>query len=192
MHQTFEKSSLAMTLKLDDMIELPKSQPRRTYKKDLKCEIVMVKMPKCMSWLTYDEPIGDLDTMEDKVDNQNPQSTLQVLPSFEVHTPPITHPEEVEETIGIPMEVEPLGHMKLEDLGLNTSTNDLFLSSKVFPSVDEPVPQPLPNIPFLDTNLGDKRGTDPPINPYSPDPRDGVRINLDGVARPATGKFDFI
>ncbi|GKG21104.1 hypothetical protein Tco_0383699, partial [Tanacetum coccineum] len=58
--------------------------------------------------------------------------------------------------------------MKLEDLGLNTSTHDLFLSSRGFLSVDEMVkPQPLPNLSFLDINLGDKRGTDPPINPYS-------------------------
>nr|GEU58865.1 hypothetical protein [Tanacetum cinerariifolium] len=197
MHQTFEKSSLAMTRKLDDMIELPKSQPKRTYKEDLECEIVMVKMPKCMSWLAYDEPIGDLDMMEDKVDNPNPQK----------------------ETIEILMEVEALDYMKLEDLGLNTSSNDLFLSSRRFPSVDEPEPQPLPNFLFLDTNLGDKKGTDPPINPYSPgsfrmkvekpltihtppspymayfhrnDPGDGVRINPDGVARPTTGRFDFI
>nr|GEU97778.1 hypothetical protein [Tanacetum cinerariifolium] len=45
--------------------------------------------------------------------------------------------EEVEETIGIPMEVEPLDHMKLEDLSLNTNTHDLILSSKGSPSVDE-------------------------------------------------------
>ncbi|GJV62051.1 hypothetical protein Tco_1468151 [Tanacetum coccineum] len=66
MHQTFEKSSLAMTRKLDDMIELPKSQPKRTYKEDLECEMVMVKIPRCMSWLgstdAYDEPIGSLGT----------------------------------------------------------------------------------------------------------------------------------
>ncbi|GKF86304.1 hypothetical protein Tco_0254131, partial [Tanacetum coccineum] len=67
------------------MIELPKSQPKRTYNKDLECEMVMVKMPKCMAWLD-DEPIGDLDTMEDKAKNPIPQSTLQVLPSFEVYT----------------------------------------------------------------------------------------------------------
>ncbi|GJX29045.1 hypothetical protein Tco_0237124 [Tanacetum coccineum] len=31
-------------------------------------EVVRVKIPKCMSWLdAYDEPIGDLDMMEDKV-----------------------------------------------------------------------------------------------------------------------------
>ncbi|GJT63989.1 hypothetical protein Tco_1015469 [Tanacetum coccineum] len=61
MHLTFEKSSLAMTHLLDD-IELPKSQPKKTYKDDLECEMVMVKMPRCMSYLgstnTYDEPIG--------------------------------------------------------------------------------------------------------------------------------------
>ncbi|GJR04528.1 hypothetical protein Tco_0527512 [Tanacetum coccineum] len=129
LHQTFEKSSIAMT---------------------------------------HDEPIGDLDTMEDKVDNPSPQCTPQVLPSIKLYTPPVTHPEEVKETIGIPMEVEPLDHMKLEDLGLNTNTYDLFLSSKGFPSVDEPEPQLLPNFSPLDVNLGDKKGTDPPINPYSP------------------------
>ncbi|GJV41257.1 putative reverse transcriptase domain-containing protein [Tanacetum coccineum] len=44
MHQTFKKSSLTMTHKLDDMIKLPKSQPKRTYMEDLECEMVMVKM----------------------------------------------------------------------------------------------------------------------------------------------------
>ncbi|GKB20034.1 hypothetical protein Tco_0853957 [Tanacetum coccineum] len=110
----------------------------------------------------------DLDMMEDKVDNLNPQSTLQVLPLFEIYTPPVAHLEGVEETIGILMEVEPLDHMKLEDLGLNTCSHDFFPSSREFPSVDELEPQPLPNLPFLDVNIGDKRGTDPPINPYSP------------------------
>nr|GEY70365.1 hypothetical protein [Tanacetum cinerariifolium] len=71
LHQTFEKSPIAMTRKLDDMIELLKSQPKRTYNEDLECEIVMVKMPKCMEWLD-DEPLGDLDMMEDKVDNPIP------------------------------------------------------------------------------------------------------------------------
>ncbi|GKF04009.1 hypothetical protein Tco_0034677 [Tanacetum coccineum] len=92
-----------MTHKLDDMIELPKSQPKRTYNEDLECGIVMVKMPKCMAWL-YDEPIGDLDGMEDKKKNPSPQSTKQVLPSFEVYTSPVIHLEEVEETIGMSME----------------------------------------------------------------------------------------
>ncbi|GJX68660.1 hypothetical protein Tco_0304387 [Tanacetum coccineum] len=89
LHQTFEKSSIAMTHKLDDMIELPKSQPKRTYNEDLECEIVMVKMPKYMAWLD-DKHISDLDMMEDKAKNPSPQSTSQVLPSFEVYTPPVT------------------------------------------------------------------------------------------------------
>ncbi|GKE36242.1 hypothetical protein Tco_1459647 [Tanacetum coccineum] len=76
MHQTYEKSSLAMTHKLDDMIELPKSQPKETYNEDLECEMVMVKIPRCMHWLdTYDEPIGDLDMMEDEAENPSPLST---------------------------------------------------------------------------------------------------------------------
>ncbi|GJY64517.1 hypothetical protein Tco_0465977 [Tanacetum coccineum] len=145
MHQTFEKSSLAMTCKFDDMIELPKSQPKRKYKEDLDCEMVMVKIPKCMSWLdAYDEPIGDLDMMEDKVDNPSPQSTPQVLTSFKEYPSPVTYPGETEETLGTPYGV---------------------------PSFDEPEPQPhpLPNYPSLDVSLGDEKGLEPPIKPHSPD-----------------------
>ncbi|GKB75372.1 hypothetical protein Tco_0942267 [Tanacetum coccineum] len=114
----------------------------------------------------YDEPIGDI---EDKVDNPSPQSTSQVLLSFEVYTLPVTYPKEVDETMGISMEVEPLDHTKIEDLGLNTCSHDLSLCSREILSIDEPKPKLLPNFSPLDVNLGDKRGTDPPINPYSPD-----------------------
>ncbi|GJU28703.1 hypothetical protein Tco_1167324 [Tanacetum coccineum] len=74
---------------------------------------------------------------------------------------------EVEDTIGILMEVEPFDQTQLDDVGLNTSSHDLFLSSREIPSVDELEPQLLPNFSPLDVNLGDKRGTDLPINPYS-------------------------
>ncbi|GJV11342.1 hypothetical protein Tco_1352883 [Tanacetum coccineum] len=104
----------------------------------------------------------------DKVDNPSPQSTPQVLSSFEEYTSCVTYPEEVDKTIGIPMEVEPLEYTKQEDFGLNTYSHDLFSSSREIPSVDEPEPRILPNFSPLDVNLGDKRGTDPPINPYSP------------------------
>ncbi|GKC92514.1 hypothetical protein Tco_1157956, partial [Tanacetum coccineum] len=68
-------------------------------------EVVIVKIPKCMSWLdAYDEPICDLDMVEDKVDDKSPQSTPYVLPPFEVYTPLVTYPKELDETIGIPME----------------------------------------------------------------------------------------
>ncbi|GJU30337.1 hypothetical protein Tco_1173926 [Tanacetum coccineum] len=115
----------------------------------------------------YDEPIGDLDTMEDKVDNPSPQSTPQVLPSFEVYTPPVTHLKEIKETIGFSMEVEPLNQTQLEDLGLNTCSHDLSFSFREFPNVDEPKPQSLSNFPSLNVNLGDKRGNGPLINTYS-------------------------
>ncbi|GJV26552.1 hypothetical protein Tco_1379247 [Tanacetum coccineum] len=129
-------------------------------------EVVRVMIPKCMSWLdAYDEPIGD---MEDKEDNPSPQSTPQILLSIEVYTLPVTYPKEVDETIGISMEVEPLDHTKLEDLGLNTCNYDIPLNNKEIHSIDEPEPQLLPNFSPLDVNLGDTRGTDPPINPYSP------------------------
>ncbi|GJX49607.1 hypothetical protein Tco_0276452 [Tanacetum coccineum] len=119
-----------------------------------------------MSWLdAYDEPIGDLDMMDDKVDNPSLQNTPQVLPSFEVYTPPVTYPEEVEETLETPMEVEPLEETQLEDLGLNTCNHDIPFSSRKVPIFDEPEsqPQPLPNCPSLDASLGNERGPEPPI-----------------------------
>ncbi|GJZ63228.1 hypothetical protein Tco_0619649 [Tanacetum coccineum] len=137
MYQTFEKSSLEMTNKLDVLIELPKSRPKKTYEEDLECEMFMVKKPRCMSWLgfidAYDEPI------------------------------------EVEETLGTPMEEEPLDQTQLEDASFDSYDYNLSLSSREVPSIDKPEPQPLPSFSPLDVNLGEKRGTDPPIKPHSPD-----------------------
>ncbi|GKB88114.1 hypothetical protein Tco_0960386 [Tanacetum coccineum] len=129
MHQTFKNSSLAMTHKLDDIRELPKSLTKKKIKKDLECEIIMV------------------------------------------YKLPVTYPEEVDETLGTLMEVEPLDGTQLEDLGLNTCNRDVPLSSRKVPSFDEmePQPNPLPNCPYLDISLGDKRGPEPPIKPDSSD-----------------------
>ena len=70
------------------------------------------EIPRYMEWFNYtiiqDEHIGNPNTMEDEVDNISPLSAPQVPPSFEVYTPPVTYLEEVEETIGTPIEVEPL------------------------------------------------------------------------------------
>ncbi|GJW63901.1 hypothetical protein Tco_0115785 [Tanacetum coccineum] len=66
----------------------------------------------------------------DKVENPNPQSTPQVLLSFKKYTPPMTYLEKVEETLGTPIEVEPLDEKQIEDLGLNTCNHDIPLSSK--------------------------------------------------------------
>nr|GEY75037.1 ribonuclease H-like domain-containing protein [Tanacetum cinerariifolium] len=105
----------------------------------------------------------------DKVENLNPQSTPQVLPLFEKYTPPVTYLEEVEETLGTPMEVEPLDRIKLEDLSLNTCSHDIFLSYKEIPIVDELEPQLLTNFSPLRCKSRRKRGTDLPIKPHSPD-----------------------
>ncbi|GJS91226.1 hypothetical protein Tco_0773862 [Tanacetum coccineum] len=101
----------------------------------------------------------------------SPQSTPQVIPSFEEYVSPVTHPEEVEETIEIPMEVEPLHEPPLEVLGLNTYNHDIPLSSRKVPSFDETKPQtqPLLNCPPLDISLGYRRGLEPSIKPHSPD-----------------------
>ncbi|GJX51988.1 hypothetical protein Tco_0280357 [Tanacetum coccineum] len=103
--------------------------------------------------------------------NEYPQSTSQVFPSFEEYASPVTYPEEVEETIGTPIEVEPLNETQQEDLGLNTCNHDIPLSSRKVPSFDKPEPQPKPlaNCPTLDVSLGDERGPQPPIKPHSPD-----------------------
>ncbi|GJX16197.1 zinc finger MYM-type protein 1-like protein [Tanacetum coccineum] len=99
MHQDFEKSSLAMTHKLVDIIDFPKSQPKKTYKEDLEYK------------------------MEDEVGNSSPQSTPQVLPSFEKCTLPVTYPEEVEETIRILMEHMGSTWRKYMHFGLNLGRN---------------------------------------------------------------------
>ncbi|GJX82736.1 hypothetical protein Tco_0332217 [Tanacetum coccineum] len=93
---------------------------------------------------------------------------LLFLPSFEEYTSLVTYPKEIEETLGILMEVERLDEPQLEDLGLNTCNHEIPLSSMEIYCVDEPEPQLLPFSSPLDVILGDKRGTDPPINPCSP------------------------
>ncbi|GKE20427.1 hypothetical protein Tco_1431939 [Tanacetum coccineum] len=105
------------------------------------------------------------------VENSYLQSTPQVLPSFKEYTLSVTYLEEVEETLGTPIMVEPLDETQLEDLGLNTCNHDLPLSSREVPSFDEPEPQtqPLPNYPPLDVSLGSERGLKPPIKPHSVD-----------------------
>ncbi|GJT00730.1 hypothetical protein Tco_0821899 [Tanacetum coccineum] len=83
----------------------------------------------------------------DKVENPSPQSTPQVHPSFEENTSPVTYPDEVEEIIRIPIEVEPLDETPLEDLGLNTCNHDIPLSS----------------------SLGSEKGLKSPVKPHSMD-----------------------
>ncbi|GJV15966.1 hypothetical protein Tco_1361289 [Tanacetum coccineum] len=99
------------------------------------------------------------------------QSTPQVLSSFEEYTPPMTYLEEVEETFGTSIEVEPLDETQLEDLGLNTCNHDIPLSYREVPIFDEPKPQPQPllNSPSLDVSLGDVTGPELPIKPHSLD-----------------------
>ena len=82
----------------------------------------------------------------------------------------MTYPEEVEETIGVPMEIL-LNETQLEDLGLNTYDHYIPLTPREVPSFDEsePQPQPLPSCPSLDISLGEERDPEPPIKPHSPD-----------------------
>ncbi|GKB87943.1 hypothetical protein Tco_0960215, partial [Tanacetum coccineum] len=174
-YQLWKKTSYEETHKIDDMTELPKSPPKKTYEDDLESEIVMVKIPRCMAWLgstdAYDEPIGSLDMIENEVGNISPQDTSQILPSFKEYSLPMTYPKEVEETLGTPIEEEPLNKTQLEDLGLNTYNNEVPLSAREVSIFDEPEPQPqpLPSCLYLGVSLEDKGGPEPPIKLHSPD-----------------------
>ncbi|GJV16056.1 hypothetical protein Tco_1361379 [Tanacetum coccineum] len=127
-----------------------------------------VQVPRCMAWLDYNEHVDSLSTMDNEVGVTSPESTTQTLPSFEEYTPPVTYPEEVEKTLGTPIEVEPLNEIKLEEVGLNCN-HDTPFSSREVPSFDGPEPQPLLNSPSLDVSLGDVIGPEPPIKSHSLD-----------------------
>ncbi|GJS74706.1 hypothetical protein Tco_0707547 [Tanacetum coccineum] len=113
-----------------------------------------VQVPRCMAWLDYDEHVDSLSTMDNEVGVTSPESTTQTLSLFKEYTPPVTYPKEVENTLGTPIEVEPLNETELEEVGLNCNHNTPF-SSREVPSFDGPEPQLLPNISPLDVNLGD-------------------------------------
>nr|GEV23575.1 hypothetical protein [Tanacetum cinerariifolium] len=146
-YQNFMKNTLALNHKLDELIESLKSLPKKTNDEDLAKHEYRKQQ--------------DLGFETTNFKSQSP-------PSFDVYIPPVTYLKEVEETIKIPMEVEPFDQTQLEDVDLNTCSQDLFLIPKEVLSVDEPEPQLLPIFSPLDVNLGDKKGTNPPINPYSP------------------------
>nr|GEW44046.1 ribonuclease H-like domain-containing protein [Tanacetum cinerariifolium] len=57
-----------------------------------------------------------LSTMDNEVGVTTPESTTQTLPLFEEYKPPVTYPEEVEKTLGTPIEVEILNETKLEEV----------------------------------------------------------------------------
>ncbi|GJW85855.1 hypothetical protein Tco_0159000 [Tanacetum coccineum] len=120
-------------------------------------ENVCVKIDRNITW--------------NKVENSDPQSTPQVLSSFEEYTPPMTYLEEPKETLRTPIGVEPLDKTQLKDLGLNTCNHDIPLSSREVSIFDEPKPQPQPllNCPSLDVSLGNERGPEPPIKPHISD-----------------------
>ncbi|GJS01141.1 hypothetical protein Tco_0317649 [Tanacetum coccineum] len=71
-------------------------------------EMVRVKVPRCMAWLDFGEPIDSLGTVDNEVDNLGTQNTPQTPPSFEEHTPSVTYPDEIGETLGTLIEDEPL------------------------------------------------------------------------------------
>ncbi|GJZ03925.1 hypothetical protein Tco_0537200 [Tanacetum coccineum] len=105
---------------------------------------------------------------DETIANPNAQIVRDDMVRVQEYTPPVTYPEEVENTLGTPIEVKPLNETKLEEVGLNCNHNTP-LSSREVPSFDGPEPQPLLNSPSLDVSLGDVIGPEPPIKPHSPD-----------------------
>ncbi|GJS96473.1 hypothetical protein Tco_0803441 [Tanacetum coccineum] len=94
--------------------------------------------------------------------------SLKSLPKETNEEDLAAHEYREQQDLGTPMEVKPFNQTQLDDLALNTCIHDLFISFREVHSVDESETQPLPNFLSLDVNLGDKRGTDSPINLYSP------------------------
>ncbi|GJV46038.1 hypothetical protein Tco_1430574 [Tanacetum coccineum] len=130
-------------------------------------DMVRVQVPRCMAWLNYDEHVDSLSMMDNEVGVTRPESTTQTLPSFEEYTPPVTYLEEVEKTLGTPIEVEHLNKTKLEEVSLNCNHNTP-LSSREVPSFNGPKPQPLLNSPSLDEMFdGDWRLESKEVSPLS-------------------------
>ncbi|GJS12873.1 hypothetical protein Tco_0407345 [Tanacetum coccineum] len=107
-------------------------------------DMVRVQVPRCMVYFWSfsawrDEHVNSLSTIDNEVGVTSPGSTTQTLLSFEEYTPPVTYSEEVEKTLGTPIEVEPLNETKLEEVGLNCNHNTPF-SSREVPSFDGPEP----------------------------------------------------
>ncbi|GJU04490.1 hypothetical protein Tco_1120920 [Tanacetum coccineum] len=59
---------------------------------------------------------------------ENANFESQALPSFDVYIPLVTYPEEVEETIGIPIEVEPFDQTQLEDVALGWILEEIHMT----------------------------------------------------------------
>ncbi|GJR75516.1 hypothetical protein Tco_0087881 [Tanacetum coccineum] len=156
-----KKCSNPTSVNSDDTIENLNAQIVRD-------DMVRVQVPRCMTWLDYDEHVDSISTMDNKVGVKSPKCTTQTLPSFEEYTPPVTYLKEVENTLRTLIEVEPLNKRKLEEVGLNCN-HKTPLSSREVPSFDGPEPQPLLNSSSLDVSLGDVIGPEPPIKPHSPD-----------------------
>ncbi|GJY20916.1 hypothetical protein Tco_0393482 [Tanacetum coccineum] len=179
MCQRIEEESLGLSHKLDEMIELLKSLPKETNEEDLaKYEyheqqdldfhnkgFKSQETPKeSFRQQEHNDQVSEKDYYELDHKFEMAREGFKILRfMFGLDFKP--HDKHIE----IPMEVEPFDQAQLEDLGLNTCSHDLFLSSREVHSVDELEPQPLPTFLSLDANLGDKRGTNQLINPYSPD-----------------------
>ncbi|GKA90748.1 hypothetical protein Tco_0812618, partial [Tanacetum coccineum] len=130
------------------LYQLPSKPSRQEEFKDLVMNFILDQEEKIRQLEEYMCVIGKLreeirieQTKTKKIKKiTSLQSTPQVLSSFKEYTPSVTYREEVEETLGTPIEVEPLDETQLEDLGLNTYNDDIPHSYREVPSFYEPKP----------------------------------------------------
>ncbi|GJX96101.1 hypothetical protein Tco_0351899 [Tanacetum coccineum] len=120
-----ESESLVNSKSLESFgVKAPPSYPNSFPPKQLCVKYVHIILPNPL--LVRESTFGfkpDTKNNKNVKFQQDAENSLQVISSFEVYASSVTYPEEVEETIGTPMEVEPLDHTKLEDLGLSTCTH---------------------------------------------------------------------
>nr|GEU49300.1 hypothetical protein [Tanacetum cinerariifolium] len=91
-------------------------------------DMVRVQVPRCMTWLDYDEHVDSLSTMDNELGVIIPKSTTQTLPSFEEYTPLVTYLEEAEKTLGTFKRNKTRGRLlgKSVSLGVDISNLEMF------------------------------------------------------------------
>ncbi|GKA57835.1 hypothetical protein Tco_0757023 [Tanacetum coccineum] len=77
---------------------------------------------------------------DETIANPNAQIVGDDMVRVQEYTLPVIYPEEVEETLGTPIEVDPFNKTQLKDLGLNACNHDIPLSSWEVPSFNEMTP----------------------------------------------------
>ncbi|GJW01138.1 hypothetical protein Tco_1556389, partial [Tanacetum coccineum] len=129
----------------DQLLVFQQHQDESLYDSWTRFKDVIRKVPNhgLSIWTLIEIFLKHLDSLSRHIINLTAEGDLRKFSDIgawvQEYTPSVTYPDEVEEIIGIPIEVEPLDETPLEDLGLNT------------------------------VDLGEERDPEPPIKPPSED-----------------------